>query len=200
MSNTPAITIRPERSADVPAIDALLRAAFPAPLEAQLVAALRDAGDLTLSLVVTLDDQLVAHIAFSPITIDSRPTAGLGLAPVAVHPDHQNQAIKAGKPEMAMSHFDYAGLDACARRHVTLVVVLGEPGYYHRFVFQTASAFGLTNEYGVDEPFMVRWIQTPADAAAPGRADHKDAPARPAGLVRYAPAFSLFAEPGDASP
>ena len=192
MSHTPAIPIRPERSAAVPAIDALPRAAFPAPLEAQLVAALRDAGDLTLSLVVTLDDQLVAHIAFSPITIDSRPTAGLGLAPVAVHPDHQNQGLG--------SRLIRAGLDACDSRDVPLVVVLGEPGYYHRFVFQTASAFGLTNEYGVDEPFMVRWIQTPADAAAPGRADHKDAPARPAGLVRYAPAFSLFAEPGDASP
>jgi putative acetyltransferase len=34
------------------------------------------------------------------------------------------------------------------------VVVLGEPGFYGRFGFQRASNFGITNEYGVDEPFM----------------------------------------------
>jgi putative acetyltransferase len=35
------------------------------------------------------------------------------------------------------------------------MVVLGEPEYYGRFGFRRASMFGLANEYGVDDPFMV---------------------------------------------
>jgi putative acetyltransferase len=36
-----------------------------------------------------------------------------------------------------------------------LVVVLGDPGYYARFGFQRALDFGLGNEYGAEEHFMV---------------------------------------------
>ena len=35
------------------------------------------------------------------------------------------------------------------------MVVLGHVAYYPRFGFRKASLFGLGNEYGVDEEFMV---------------------------------------------
>ena len=57
------------------------------------------------------------------------------------------------------------------------VVLLGSPEYYQRFGFQTASAFGLQNEYGVDEEFMVLNLS--------GRE-------LPSGLVRYTEEFGIF--------
>jgi putative acetyltransferase len=48
-----------------------------------------------------------------------------------------------------------AGLEACRRAGCGFAVVLGEPGYYHRFGFRRARTEGLGNEYGVDEEFMV---------------------------------------------
>jgi len=33
--------------------------------------------------------------------------------------------------------------------------VLGDPRYYRRFGFEKASLFGLQNEYGADDAFMV---------------------------------------------
>jgi putative acetyltransferase len=46
-----------------------------------------------------------------------------------------------------------AGLAGATTRGDELVVVLGEPAYHRRCGFETARRAGLTNEYGVDEPF-----------------------------------------------
>jgi predicted N-acetyltransferase YhbS len=40
-------------------------------------------------------------------------------------------------------------LSACETAGTGFVVVLGEPDYYRRFGFQTASLRGITNAYGV---------------------------------------------------
>jgi putative acetyltransferase len=56
-------------------------------------------------------------------------------------------------------------------------VVLGDPNCYRRFGFEKASRFGLQNEYGVDDEFMV--IRFNEREVTPS-------------LVRYAPEFGLF--------
>jgi putative acetyltransferase len=94
---------------------------------------------------------------------------GLGLAPVAVLPKWQRHGI--GTALVA------EGLNACRHVHCPFVVVLGDPGFYGRFGFQPASRFGLSNEYGVDEPFMALELM-------PGALDEVE------GLLRYGSEFA----------
>ena len=164
--------IRLARDDDGPALRHIHEAAFPTPVEAQLVERLIAAGHDELSLVAELEGQPVAHILFSPVTIerDGQVIAtGLGLAPVAVLPAHQKQGIGTA--------LITAGLQALAAAGCPLVVVLGHPEYYRRFGFVTASQHQLANEYGVDEPFMV--IELTPPALPPG-----------GGLVKYGPEFA----------
>ena len=51
------------------------------------------------------------------------------------------------------------GLTHCRAGDWQVVVVLGHPTYYPRFGFQSASVFGLGNEYGADEAFMAIELQ-----------------------------------------
>jgi putative acetyltransferase len=164
------LTIRPELESDREAVRAVNTAAFPTPQEAHLVDALRDTGKAVLSLVAAVEGRVVGHILFSPVTVEDGPQTGLGLAPVAVAPEYQSQGIGSGLIR--------AGLDAAQRLGYTYVVVLGDPAYYSRFGFETASHFGLANEYEADEHFMALAL-TPNGLRSVS------------GLVRYAPEFGL---------
>lgn len=137
--------IRKEALADAAAVRAVHEAAFPGVDEANIVDALRDANELSISLVATLDDQVVGHIAFSPITVNDAP-AGLGLAPVAVRPDFQRCGIG--------SRLIEEGLRLCGASGAALVVVLGDPVYYSRFGFLPAAGLGLSDEYGGGDAFQ----------------------------------------------
>src|SRR5688572_11112187 len=64
-------SFRFEQPADVPAIHALHAAAFPTPAEARLVDLLRAAGHLSISLVAERNNEIVGHVAFSPVTTAS---------------------------------------------------------------------------------------------------------------------------------
>lgn len=163
-------TIRAERPADAPAVDAVHRAVFPGEDEALLVAALRAAGHACVSLVAEVDGQIVGHIVFSPVSIagTGQTGQGLGLAPVAVLPEHQRRGIG--------SQLIREGLDVCRQAGFDFVVVLGHPEYYPRFGFRQATQQGLANEYGAVEAFMVVEL-TPGSLP-------------PAGLVKYGPEFS----------
>src|SRR5262245_59048513 len=99
--------IRPERPADTDAIRAVNLAAFGQPGEAGLVDALRRNGKASVSLVAVLDDVVVGHILFSPVTLDpaSPGLRMLGLAPMAVLPAYQRRDIG--------SELVRAGLAAC---------------------------------------------------------------------------------------
>ncbi|MEO8358219.1 MAG: N-acetyltransferase [Chloroflexota bacterium] len=84
------IKIRSEEARDIDQVRSVLRAAFPTEAESKLVDALREKGKATISLVATSDDQVLGHILFSPVsTTPSSEPRGIGLAPVAVHPDFQ---------------------------------------------------------------------------------------------------------------
>ena len=166
------LAVREEEARDAGPIARLHESAFPTPAEAALVAALRKAGRLALSLVAVVGDSLLGHIAFSPVTTASPwPGAGLGLAPLAVAAAHQRRGIGAALVE--------AGIARCARDGIGYLVVLGEPHYYRRFGFARAGDRGVANEYGTVEEFML--LELRPGAVSPG-----------GGLVKYAPEFAAL--------
>ncbi len=80
--------IRSEKPGDERMIHELIVSAFPTDQEALLVDRLRENGRLSISLVAEVEDTIVGHIAFSPVTIKAANTEliGAGLAPVAILP------------------------------------------------------------------------------------------------------------------
>jgi len=144
------VEIRPERPAERTAVRRVNEAAFAGADEADLVDRLREsAGADYLARVAVLDDEVVGHIVFSPVTLDPpRPDLDLrGLAPMAVLPAHQRTGIGTALVRR--------GLDACRRDGADAVVVLGHPAYYPRFGFRRADTFGLTSQYEAPpEAFM----------------------------------------------
>jgi len=162
--------IRPENESDCQAVRRVHVAAFPTDAEARLVDSLRAAGRLLVSLVVEVDGAVVGHVAFSPVTIGSADArGGVGLGPVAVHPDFQRCGI--GKRLVR------DGLAACRADGYAFCVVLGEPAYYTRFGFAPAARWKLTNEYGAGPEFMACELREGGVPVA-------------GGLVRYAPEFA----------
>jgi putative acetyltransferase len=167
-----AIAIRPEQPGDADGVRDTNELAFGEPLEARLVDTLRTSADC-LSLVATLDDRVVGHILFTPVTIEPPVDRRIaGLAPMAVRPEHQRSGIG--------GQLIRAGLEECRRHGYTAVVVLGHPEYYPRFGFVPAHTFGLTCEFpSPPEAFMA--IELDAGALRSSR-----------GLVRYRPEFAAL--------
>ena len=163
------IQIHNEESKHIDQVRAILRAAFLSHAESKLVDALRENGKATISLVAVNGEHVLGHILFSPVSTTPPSEAnGLGLAPVAVHPTMQWQGIG--------SRLVREGLQVCQNLGYDYCVVLGDPKYYQRFGFEKASPFGIRNEYGVDEEFMITRF---SDRGV-------------AGLVQYASEFNMF--------
>jgi putative acetyltransferase len=164
------IQLRNERLNDIDAIRRVNEAAFPTPAEGRLVDLLREAGRLTISIVAIAGEQIVGHVAFSPITVNGK-NVGLGLAPLAVDSAHRRQGIGAALVEHALGQ--------CLELQTPLVVVLGEPSYYGHFGFKPASPHGLIDQYGGGDAFQALWLN--------------ESNPYPRGTVKYAPEFSIFA-------
>jgi len=165
------IEVRFESEYDYPAVRRVNELAFGQKNEADLVEALRHAANPRISLVAVLDDQIVGHIFFSPVSVESETGAftALGLAPMAVLPEYQRRGIG--------SQLIREGLVACQKLGHDLVFVVGHPEYYPRFGFRPARHRGFSCEFDVpDEVFMVAEL---AAGAANGRR----------GMVRYLPQF-----------
>lgn len=167
---TSSVEIRGENPGDIAGIRSVVGAAFPTDAESRLVDALREAGELTLSLVAVDTGRIVGHVAFSPVTLDGA-VIGLGLAPVAVEASARRRGIA--------SRLIRVGLDRCQPPDCRFLVVLGDPAFYTRFGFRAASHWGFRDEYGGGEAFQ-------AIDLAPNE------PPLMGGTVRYAPAFSMF--------
>jgi putative acetyltransferase len=167
-------TVRLEQPTDIASVRVVHRAAFPSDAEAALVDRLRENGKVVVSLVAEVSGTVVGHIVFSPVSIEEAPEIanGLGLAPVAVLPAFQRRGVG--------SRLVQEGLAASLRALYGFVVVLGEPRFYQRFGFRPASAFGLRNEYGAEEAFMVLELQA---GALPENS----------GVVKYGPEFASIA-------
>ncbi|MGK6318333.1 GNAT family N-acetyltransferase [Sphingomonas sp. DT-204] len=169
--------IRTATGGDVAAIDALLRASFPAPDEAHLVQRLCVDGDMVLTLIADDEDtgQLAGVIAFSRMTVDiaGRPIAAVALAPVAVADRYRRQGVAEALIQAGLAHLADAGTILC--------FVLGEPGFYERFGFAADWAQGFDSPYA-GEYFMALPLQQGA------------MPCGVRGAAVHAPAFAALGE------
>jgi putative acetyltransferase len=164
------IQIRPEQIEEIAAIRRVNERAFNGPAEADLVDRLRERGQVTLSLVAVRAGEIVGHILFSPVVIESprQTIAAVGLAPMAVLPELQNQGIG--------SLLVSAGLERCRSAGHLVAVVLGHPQYYRRFGFVPASRYTIRSEYDVaDEHFMVIELRPGALAGQSGTVKYQAA-------------------------
>lgn len=165
------VEIRPETPWDVDSIRRVNEMAFGQIEEAAIVDKLRQRGALTVSLVATRDNEVVGHITFSPVAIESPGSRfeAIALGPMAVLSTYQRQGIG--------SRLVRAGLEECRLLGQDIVVVLGHPDYYPRFGFVPARARGIDCEFEVpDEAWMVLEIK---EGGLEGRG----------GTVHYRPEF-----------
>jgi putative acetyltransferase len=156
--------IRPEGADDARAVRALLLDAFETHAEADLVEALRAAGDLVLGLIAEGEEGVAGYAAFSRATLDGR--AALALAPVAVR--------KGRRIEGVGSRLVRAGLRELEGRFAGQIVVLGDPLWYDRFGFRLAPHVSC------------RWAGPNLLALPLGEQSEA------AGEMRYAPAFDAL--------
>ena len=82
------IVVRTERTEDHESVRRVNELAFEQRNEADLVDALRANARPYISLAAVVDEQVVGHIFFSPVSIESESSVftAMGLAPMAVLP------------------------------------------------------------------------------------------------------------------
>jgi putative acetyltransferase len=142
------IAIRPEAPGDEGAIRRVNERAFGGRAEADLVDALRGSEFWLpeLSLVAEDDSEIVGHVLFSVVPLDSGPGL-LSLGPMAVVPERQRTGIGTALVQR--------GLERARDTPYPLVVVLGHPEYYPRFGFAPARRLGIATPYEApDEAWM----------------------------------------------
>jgi len=171
--------IRVEIAGDEELIDAVVAEAFGQVDEACLVRELRVDGsfDSRLSLVAEVGDGVVGHVLFSFAAVvdgdHERPV--LALAPLSVRSAYQGRGVG--------SALVLAGIHQARAMGHSMVLVVGEPGYYRRFGFVPAAAFGVLAPFPVpDEAFMMLCLDDGA------RTDVR-------GVMRYARAFDALTQP-----
>jgi putative acetyltransferase len=143
------VLIRSETSADVSVIAEVTVAAFKTlaisnHTEQFIIAALRAAKALTVSLVAEVDGRVVGHIAFSPVTISDGSPNWYGLGPVSVLPEWQRRGIGRALIQEGISRLKDLGARGCC--------LVGHPEYYRRFGFQNIR--GLIHEGVPEEVFF----------------------------------------------
>ena len=164
--------VREEIAADHDSIREVNRIAFGGNLEAELVERLRSSGVVVASLVAIENDEIVGHILFSelPIETDQSLIGAVSLAPMAVDPKYQRRGIGSALVRQ--------GLESCRNRGKSIVVVVGHPEYYPRFGFSAELA---KNLYG---PFSgAAWMALELKAGALENVK---------GTVRYPEAFRVL--------
>jgi putative acetyltransferase len=162
--------IRPESPPDAAAIERVVDRAFASGshtnhAEAAIVRALREGGDLTLSLVAEIAGTVVGHIAFSPVAFDDPHEDWFGLGPLSVEPEFQRQGAGSALVTRGLADLRTNGAAGC--------VVLGNPGFYGRFGFVSDGAL----RYG---GVPTGYIQRIAFRGT-----------EPSGQIQYARAFDL---------
>ena len=127
------LIIRSENIADHAAISDVIEQAFKnqqysSHTEHFIVAALREADALSISLVAVLNQHIVGHIAISPVQISSGVQGWYGLGPVAVLPEWQLHGIGSTRIQSGLSQLKTHAAKGC--------VVLGDPDFYAQFGFK----------------------------------------------------------------
>ncbi len=142
--------IRNEVPSDEAAIESVIAAAFhdmpySQQTETFIMAALRRAGALSVSLVAEEAGHLLGQAAFSPVEIDGRPSDWYGAGPISVAPEYQHQGIGSALMEEGLGRLHDLGAAGC--------MLVGDPAWYQRFGFRNAPR--LTLEGVPPEVFMV---------------------------------------------
>lgn len=132
--------IRSETGADVSAIAEVTVAAFKTleiskRTEQFIIAALRTAKALTLSLVAELDGRVIGYIDFSPVTISDGTRDWYGLGPVSVLPEYQRQGVGKALMQEGLSRLKNMNAQGCC--------LVGHPEYYKKFGFRNMSELAL---------------------------------------------------------
>jgi putative acetyltransferase len=129
------------------AVRDLNRRAFGQDQESNIVDALRANCAALLSLVATLNDRVVGHIMYSPVSVGGNVT-GAALGPMAVLPEYQRQGIGSKLIEAGNQKLKDAGCP--------FIIVVGHADYYPRFGFRPASEYGIKCEWDVpNDVFML---------------------------------------------
>lgn len=163
------ISVRPERPGDEPAIAALTTTAFAEKRyatgdEAGMIARLRERGELAISLVaVNMDDAVIGHAAFSPLTISDGSQGWYGLGPISVIPLRQRAGIGSMLVEAGLAELRRIGAKGCT--------VVGDAELYRRFGFENDPRLYLVGVL----PEHFHWQVWEGEA--------------PRGEVKYSPAF-----------
>lgn len=151
------IMIREETESDVDPITEVTVAAF-ASLEISnhteqfIIAALRAAGALTVSLVAELDGRVVGHIAFSPVTVSDGTLHWYGLGPVSVLPEYQRKGIGKALIREGLSRLRELNARGCC--------LVGHPEYYRKFGFENPA--GLVHKAVPREVFFALSFDGPS--------------------------------------
>ena len=158
--------VRKEQKEDLEAIHEVNRKAFGQEKEAVLVRNIRKSSGFIpeLSLVAERDFQVVGHILFSRMHIETShgEVEVLSLAPLAILPEYQNRGIG--------SQLVRTGLKRCRELGHKIVIVVGHPSYYPRFGFVPAGQKGLDAPIPIpDEAFMVCELVPDALAGKEGK-------------------------------
>ncbi len=162
--------IRQEEPSDFAAVFAVPEAAFERPNEARLVELLRSETHPQLSLLAEVDSQVVGHVFFSPMRIESsRPAPAVGgLAPVGVLPELQRRGIG--------SALVREGLHQCVDLGWQAGFLLGDPAYYSRFGFVLAAPLGVRYRHeSFDPAFQVLELSPDALRGCEGWAHYHEA-------------------------
>ena len=143
------MNIRAERESDITAIFEITKQAFENhPIsqgtEQFIINALRKDNALTISLVAEIEEKVVGHIAFSPLTISDGSCNWYALGPVSVQPKLQRQGIGKALIREGLSQLKSLGAQGC--------VLVGPPEYYNRFGFKS---FPDLNMEGVPQQYVL---------------------------------------------
>ncbi len=131
------VTLLPEQPADAPVIETLLDTAFgPDRFQKTAYAYRQDRPpEPDLCFVARSGEALVGTLRHWAVQVDQGPETVLLLGPIAVAPQFQGQGVG----DRLIRH----GLLAARRLGWTMVVLVGDEGYYRRFGFAAAAPHGL---------------------------------------------------------
>lgn len=123
------VAIRETAQTDTEQLLALYPQVFPDEDLTGVVTALLDEPSGVLSLVGKSGNQNVAHVIFTLCYTGTDSATGALLGPLGVRPDHQGGGLGTEIVRAGFRRLDEMG--------VSKVFVLGDPGYYGRFGFET---------------------------------------------------------------
>ncbi len=100
----------------------------------------------TYSIIAEVDNNLIGHVAFSPLRFDSsNELRGYILAPLAVKPGFQKKSIGSNLVKFGIEQLTEQGID--------VILVYGDPKYYGRFGFDAKCAIKYLPPFKLQYPF-----------------------------------------------